>query len=413
MDGMTINPAVRRQYQTYPYPQRDPEAERERLRTTILGQLSVANHLLWTGARPFGADFRVLDAGCGTGDAAIFMAEQLRGTGAQAVALDFSEPSLEIARRRAEVRDLDNLTFVHSPIEDLPGLDLAPFDYIVSSGVLMVLTSPLAGLQALRAVLKPDGGMGIMLYGAYGRTAIYQLQALFRYLAPPDWPVARRMQVVRTVLPRLHAGHWATFSHDLWKNELQTGGDAGLYDLLLHEQDRAFTVTEIYDLLADAKMQLRRWQPAQIYDLSLYLPNMDLSPLSSPEQEAAAELLFGRLATHHFLAVRDDYTVPQAPAARDGRAVPYWLLHESPEFLERALAKGKVDVQTGIVTKTYRIDECAGALLRHIDGAASLEAVITAGAETCRRSTGEIWDAWSELYPQLSAGDVVGLRPAA
>ena len=108
--------------------------------------------------------------------------------------------------------------------------------------------------------------MGIMLYGAYGRTAIYQLQALFCYLAPPDWPVARRMQVVRTMLPRLHSRHWEVFSRDLWEDELQTGGDAGLYDLLLHEQDSAFTVSEIYDLLADSKMELRR-SPGEIWDV--------------------------------------------------------------------------------------------------------------------------------------------------
>ena len=64
----------------------------------------------------------MLDAGCGTGDSTICMAEQLRGTGARVTALDFSPGSLEITRQRAEVRGLDNIDLVEAPLEELPWL---------------------------------------------------------------------------------------------------------------------------------------------------------------------------------------------------------------------------------------------------------------------------------------------------
>ena len=63
---------VRAQYESFPYPPRDPARELELLRSTIASQLALANHALWGGARRMGPGFRVLDAGCGTGDNTVF-----------------------------------------------------------------------------------------------------------------------------------------------------------------------------------------------------------------------------------------------------------------------------------------------------------------------------------------------------
>jgi SAM-dependent methyltransferase len=102
--------AVQEQYEALPYPPRDPEEERKRLLRPSTAHLPLVKHVLWGGRRKLDGDFSVLDAGCGTGDATIFMAEQLRGTGARLVALDISTASLGIARDRAAVRGLDGIT---------------------------------------------------------------------------------------------------------------------------------------------------------------------------------------------------------------------------------------------------------------------------------------------------------------
>ena len=132
---MTLLEAVRDQYVEYPYPPRDPQDEHRRLLHNLLSQVTAVNHLFWAGRRPIDAGFSVLDAGCGTGDATICIAEQLRESGARVVALDFSRASLAIARERAQVRGLTNIEFVEASIEDLPRLGLGSFDYIISSGV--------------------------------------------------------------------------------------------------------------------------------------------------------------------------------------------------------------------------------------------------------------------------------------
>jgi SAM-dependent methyltransferase len=50
------------------------------------------------------------------------------------------------------------------------------FDFVNCIGVLHHLASPLAGLQSLNTVLKPDGGMNLMVYGELGRRGIYDFQ---------------------------------------------------------------------------------------------------------------------------------------------------------------------------------------------------------------------------------------------
>ena len=44
------------------------------------------------------------------------------------------------------------------------------------------LEDPDAGLRALRSALKDSGALGIMVYGRYGRTGVYQMQALMRLI---------------------------------------------------------------------------------------------------------------------------------------------------------------------------------------------------------------------------------------
>ena len=50
------------------------------------------------------------------------------------------------------------------------------------AGVLHHLSSPQAGLDALTSVLKPDGGMNLMVYGELGRRGIYDFHDMYRLL---------------------------------------------------------------------------------------------------------------------------------------------------------------------------------------------------------------------------------------
>src|SRR5579862_8199573 len=129
-------PEVREQYEEFPYPPRDPNDEKVRLLRPWLDDLAMINHYCFAGRQSFRNRFRVCVAGGGTGDATIFLAEQLRRTDAEVVHLDLSQAAIDIARRRAQVAALNNISWVCGSLLDLPVLELGKFDYINCSGVL-------------------------------------------------------------------------------------------------------------------------------------------------------------------------------------------------------------------------------------------------------------------------------------
>src|SRR5262249_51190335 len=150
--------------------------------------------------RDFSRGFRALVAGGGTGDSTIMLAEQFRDFPAEIVHLDISRQSMQIAKERAAMRGLSNITWIHSSLLDAPKLFSEPFDFIESVGVLHHLESPEAGLAALVSVLKEDGVMGLMLYALYGRKTIYQIQRLMRILNKNEENMQRKVDRCKTVL---------------------------------------------------------------------------------------------------------------------------------------------------------------------------------------------------------------------
>src|SRR5690242_2846636 len=150
---------VRDLYEALPYPERDPADESKRLLRTWLDDLPMLNHYGFAGRRAFGAGFRVLVAGGGTGDATVFLAEQLKAVGAEVVHLEVSATSLGIAKRRAEARGLANVEWVHASLLDLHSLGLGAFDYINCVGVLHHLEDPDAGVRALLGSLASGGAL--------------------------------------------------------------------------------------------------------------------------------------------------------------------------------------------------------------------------------------------------------------
>ena len=95
---------VRDQYEAYSFPKRNPDDERRRLIACELDMLAKINHFGFRGCQSFGSDFHALVAGAGTGDSAIYLAEQLRSRGGRVTYLDISLASQDLARRRAEIR---------------------------------------------------------------------------------------------------------------------------------------------------------------------------------------------------------------------------------------------------------------------------------------------------------------------
>lgn len=100
---------------------------------------------------------RILEIGCGTGEAAAFVA---RKTGAEVLAIDISETFLDKARA---INTVDTLTFLKFDLlaDDLAGLGI--FDFIFGNGILHHLVVQLpAVLTALRQLASVRGGLAFI-----------------------------------------------------------------------------------------------------------------------------------------------------------------------------------------------------------------------------------------------------------
>jgi len=325
----TIDPVVQAQYEAYPYPTRKVEDEQKRLIQGSPSAIAELEHYLYGGKLP--QRLRVLSAGGGTGDAAIMMAQQGRDRGLdiEVVHLDLSSASQAIAKARAELRGLtDIMTFVQDSL--LNAAKYGPFDYIDCCGVLHHLQDPPAGLQALRAALKPDAaGLGIMVYAPYGRLGVYQAQSAFRRVMGPDMTPQEKVALGKKLYQQLPAFHH--FKMNKLLNDHQVS-DAGFYDLLLHSTDRAYTVDQLVEFAATADMEIVSFIEKTKYDPATYVPEIDrvaTTPTTHVARAALAEELSTSIFKHIF------YLVPrgQGREMQNGpEAVPFYHNFEGQQI---------------------------------------------------------------------------------
>ena len=292
---------VKEQYETYPYPARDPADEDKRLVTGSPSNVAEIDHYLFAGARDWSKPFKVLVAGGGTGDGLIMLAQQLadRNCPADITYVDLSEASRKIAEARATRRGLSNITFKTGSLLSAPLL--GTFDYIDCCGVLHHLPDPDTGFAALSAALAPGGGMGLMVYGSVGRRGVYDAQAMLQALEKDGERPEAQVEIAKRMLGELPNSNWFKLNPFVSDHK---DNDAGLYDLLLHSQDRAYTVPEIYGALDQAGLDVVSFIAPINYDPELLISDAKikarLTRLDRRQRHAFAELFTGNLRKHAF-----------------------------------------------------------------------------------------------------------------
>ena len=110
-------------------------------------------------------DKRVLEIGCGIGTDTMNFARH----GALVAAVDLSEKSLEMARKRAAIYNLaDRIDFFHSSAEQLEHFAPSePFDLVYSFGVVHHTPHPERILEQIRNYVRSGTTVKIMVYHRY------------------------------------------------------------------------------------------------------------------------------------------------------------------------------------------------------------------------------------------------------
>jgi SAM-dependent methyltransferase len=366
------------QYEALPYPPREPRDEAKKLIIGSPGHLHEIDHWIFGSRRPASQPLNALIAGGGTGDATIMLAQQLASADrpGSVTWLDRSGASLRVAQARAAARRLTNIVWEQRSLLDLPGSGLGPFDYIDCCGVLHHLPDPAEGLRALLSVLAPGGGLGLMVYAPHGRTGVYMVQDALRLLAPPEQPIAARLDTARRVLRHLPDTAWFRLNQNIRDHVI--GGDAGVFDLLLNPRDRAFTVPQLAALLAVAGLEPVCWVEPVRYDPCLLLPDPRLrarAELLDPLARASlAEALAGNISAHAVYCVRTG-GAPARADQMDSAAVPTTREGTGADIARFIQADGTLTMVLDGLRLPQPVPPMAAAILALIDG---------------RRSVGEI-----------------------
>ena len=96
----------------------------------------------------------ILDAGCGVGSIALDLAPKVAP--GRIFGVDIDPMQIEVARRSAAEREVDNVEFHTASLYELPFGD-ASFDIVYSNAVLMYLSKRVRALAETRRVLRPGG----------------------------------------------------------------------------------------------------------------------------------------------------------------------------------------------------------------------------------------------------------------
>jgi SAM-dependent methyltransferase len=406
----TLAAEVRAFYDRHPYPAPIDNLDRHSDLYRNPDRRRAQSLLLWPTEKPR-ADREILVAGCGTSQAARYA---LREPNAHVTAIDISETSLRHTRDLQRKYGLRNLDLHRLAIEQVEELGKT-FEQIVCTGVLHHLSDPDIGLRSLRGVLAPDGAINLMVYATYGRAGIYMIREYCRLLGIGATKAG--LQDLDATIQGLSSDHPIT---GVSKRAKDFRNPDALADALLHPQDRAYTVPELYAWLERCSLSFGRW-----VEQAPYLPQCgaiarmpdaaQLASLSPQLQHAAVELLRGTMTKHNFIAYRVDRPSQAQPITFDGDAWRGYIPLRLPWTLcvRDRVPSGYVAV---LINRAHTypdlalpIDEAQGRVFAAIDGNRTIEDILRGamGASDDHRSSRFIERLWA--YDQIVL-DATSLR---
>jgi hypothetical protein len=174
--------------------------------------------------------------------------------------------------------------------------------------------------------------------------------------------------------------------------------EAALADALLHPQDRAYSVPQLFDFIEKAALTFGRWMRQAPYSVHCgvvaKIPQAThVARLSLPEQYAAIELFRGTMARHSMIAYRSDrVSNTQDVSFTDDAWLDYVPVRMSDTIsVQEQLPPGAAAVLIN-QTHTYRdlflpIGKAEKLLLDAIDGVRNIGDIVERASSTSNRRT--------------------------
>ncbi|MGI1944298.1 class I SAM-dependent methyltransferase [Shewanella glacialipiscicola] len=279
-----VTQSVQQMYEQYPYPSGLPNMTAGFDIRLLLSYVEQSPK----DSRPYHA----LEAGCGRGPAVLAAATlQPEVTFS---AMDINTVGLKEATLNAEQRGLNNLTFHQVDLMALTGITVPEggFDVIHCAGVLHHTADPQLGLNNLAEILAPHGVMSIMLYGTYGRQALYRMIDCIDILSPIQAQISERIAPGRLLA---EAAEDSLFKDNYWSSTY-LNPDVEFVDTCLNVKETSFDVTGLWQFIENAGMKFVRWVEPDVWSVDKRIKNPELrarlKALSEFEQYKIMERLF-------------------------------------------------------------------------------------------------------------------------
>lgn len=356
----------------YPLPVQDMQKAIADGSYTEIGDPMIEWPRFWPNKRGIGK-LDVLIAGCGTNQAAYYAC---RNPNWNVTGIDLSDSSLEHQKILKNKHNLTNLILKKLDLLQVQMLN-QNFDLIVSSGVLHHLPDPNLGLNALKEVLRTDGVMNLMVYGASLRLGVYMMQNVFREL---DFKQSKEdVDLVRLTIASLHPNH----AVKRYTNEaLDLKYDAGIVDTFLHPQDKPYYVDEIFALTRDAGLEFISWLDPLDYSLEAHIPLTHplwnkLKNISKEKQAHICDLLVQGRGVHRWVAGHPDYAKKIVIPEEFNQLLQCSLiLNPNITILEKSTPDKKVGVKCKRYKHEFEISHHLSRILEELNGTNSIKDVI-------------------------------------
>ncbi|MTJ47257.1 class I SAM-dependent methyltransferase [Dolichospermum sp. UHCC 0259] len=255
---------IRQQFDSAPYPNHPLDKAPEDDVNSLYIHSLITSYYLRNQKVIDTKDKVILDAGCGTGYKSLTLAKA--NPGAKIVGVDISEESVKLARQRLEYHGFNNAEFHVLSIDDLPQLNYQ-FDYINCDEVLYLFPDISVALQAMKAVLKPEGIIRTNLHSSFQRFSYFRAQEIFKMMGLMEGnPEELEMDMVVDTMRALKDD--VNLKSETWNSNYE--GENGKEHILMNylfQGDKGYTITDIFSALRTADLEFIKMKNWRQWDL--------------------------------------------------------------------------------------------------------------------------------------------------
>ena len=270
-----LSEKMRQQFNAAPYPNIPLEKNPKDQYGSLYYHNLVTAYYLRNQRVPDTRQSVILDAGCGSGYKSLILAEA--NPGAKIVGVDLSEASVKLAKQRLQYYGFENAEFHAASIEALPEMGMK-FDYINCDEVLYLLPDPIAGLQAMKAVLKPDGIIRANFHSSIQRYMYLGGQKFFGMLGlMDDAPQKDQIETVREVMKALKPS--TSIKQSAWTADFEKDDERVTANYLL-QGDKGWTILEFFAALRATDLEFISMLGWRHWDLLTLFEDIEELPVS-------------------------------------------------------------------------------------------------------------------------------------